>query len=177
MEIIDPRSPDDPFVAARYGDIQTWYITAGDRIHAVRGFSAAQCEAALCLPDLQKTVERAVRSRLRMLRVAAAVSSTHYAWSWRTGLIEIGPTPPADGIDGGGVIIFARGKPAALTRVIGTLARLGYDGRPLVPGVPEAENASTAITALIEWVDMCAKGNGAASRSGVVFGRQIPMEG
>jgi hypothetical protein len=176
MDTIRPRSPRDPFAAARYGDIQTWYITAEDRIRAVRGFSAAQCESALKLPELQKTVERAVRSRLRMLRVAAAVTTTHYAWCWRTGLIEIGPIPPADGIDEGGVIVFARGRAAALTRVIETLSRHGYDGRPLVPGVPEASTASAAVDALIEWVDMCAKGNGGDDRSGVVFGRQILVE-
>lgn len=55
----------NPFASVRYGDLQTYHVTVDDRIQAVRDFNAAQCRAALRLDDLQKTVERAVKARLR----------------------------------------------------------------------------------------------------------------
>jgi ParB family chromosome partitioning protein len=42
-------------------------ISAEDRIDAVRKFNAAECEAALVLPDLQKTVKTAIERRIREL--------------------------------------------------------------------------------------------------------------
>lgn len=58
----------NPFAATVYGSHQTYHVTADDRIAAVRHFTTReQCRAALVLPGLQKTVARAVRSRLRQL--------------------------------------------------------------------------------------------------------------
>lgn len=57
----------NPFAATRYGNLQTYHMTVDDRIRAVRDFNAAQCRAALRLNDLQKTVERAVKARLRQI--------------------------------------------------------------------------------------------------------------
>lgn len=57
----------NPFVATVYGSHQTYHVTVDDRIAAVRRFDRAQCQAALALPDLQKTVARAVHSRLRQI--------------------------------------------------------------------------------------------------------------
>jgi hypothetical protein len=59
---------DNPFKAKNYAGRQTYWITAVDRIARVREFDQAQCEAALRLDDLQRTVERAVRVRLRALQ-------------------------------------------------------------------------------------------------------------
>ena len=58
----------NPFAATVYGSHQTYHVTVDDRIAAVRRFTTReQCQAALALPDLQKTVARAVHSRLRQL--------------------------------------------------------------------------------------------------------------
>ena len=59
---------DNPFVGPRYGDIQTMVGGADDRIRMVRDFDRVQCEAALKVPNLQKTVRRAVLARLKKLR-------------------------------------------------------------------------------------------------------------
>jgi hypothetical protein len=58
---------EDPFKGKRYGDIQTYTVTAEDRIRMVKTFDRKQCEAALIVPNLQKTVERAVRARFRQI--------------------------------------------------------------------------------------------------------------
>lgn len=57
----------NPFAATVYNGHQTYHMTVDDRIAAVRRFTREQCQAALALPGLQKTVARAVRSRLRQL--------------------------------------------------------------------------------------------------------------
>ncbi|MCD6663482.1 MAG: hypothetical protein LT082_08790 [Comamonas sp.] len=57
----------NPFAATVYNGHQTYHITVEDRIAAVRRFTSEQCQAALALPNLQKTVARAVHSRLRQL--------------------------------------------------------------------------------------------------------------
>ncbi|MBN3833659.1 hypothetical protein [Burkholderia sp. Ac-20344] len=57
-----------PFLGPRYGDVQTEYCTADDRIRMVRDFDRVKCEAALEMPNLQKTVRRAVLARLKKLR-------------------------------------------------------------------------------------------------------------
>lgn len=43
------------------------YQSVSDRLARVRTFDRAQCEAALALPELQKTVAAAVRRRLKFL--------------------------------------------------------------------------------------------------------------
>ncbi len=69
-------TPPNPFTATRYGDKQFYYVTATDRIQAVSGFNRDQCTAALAMPELQKTVERALHRRLKLLdaKLQAAVA-------------------------------------------------------------------------------------------------------
>ncbi|MCY1215357.1 hypothetical protein D9M68_540850 [compost metagenome] len=62
----------NPFKANCYNGHQTYHVTTEDRIRAVKGFSRAQCLAALEVPGLQKTVERAVQARLRQLEAYEA---------------------------------------------------------------------------------------------------------
>lgn len=93
------------------------------------------------------------------------------AWCWANGVIEVGECLPEDGDNGGGVIHFATGPKSSLRQVVGTLARQGYSGQMLVPGVPEASTPKEAIKALIDWVDWAVKGNGQKHRHGVVFYR------
>lgn len=63
MSIATPH----PFLAATYEGRQFYDVVAEDRIRRVKHFDRAQCLAALALPDLQKTVARAVERRLRQL--------------------------------------------------------------------------------------------------------------
>ncbi|WP_418648854.1 hypothetical protein ACNQFN_11340 [Thauera butanivorans] len=58
---------DDPFKTGCYGGIECFAVTANDRINRVKTFDRAQCQTALAMGDLQKSVERAVRIRLRQL--------------------------------------------------------------------------------------------------------------
>lgn len=58
---------DNPFKAGIHAGTQTYYGTVEDRVNAVARFDCPQCDAALKLPGLQKTVEVAVRRRLRYL--------------------------------------------------------------------------------------------------------------
>lgn len=57
----------NPFLAATYEGGQFYDIVAEDRIRRVKHFDRAQCLAALALPDLQKTVTRAIERRLRQI--------------------------------------------------------------------------------------------------------------
>lgn len=45
-------------------------ITAEGRVRMAAGFNRADCDAALKLPDLQKTVRTALERRLRQLKRA-----------------------------------------------------------------------------------------------------------
>ncbi|ART47581.1 MULTISPECIES: hypothetical protein [Acidovorax] len=63
----------NPFKAGVHGGTQTYYGVAEDRIRAVAWFDRAQCEAALKLPGLQKTVAAAVQRRLRYFDKVATV--------------------------------------------------------------------------------------------------------
>lgn len=63
----------NPFKAAVHDGVQTYYGTADDRVRMVAMFDRAQCEAALQLPQLQKTVTTAVQQRLRYLDKVVAV--------------------------------------------------------------------------------------------------------
>ncbi|WP_427310512.1 hypothetical protein [Cupriavidus sp. H39] len=56
-----------PFKANCYNGHQTYPVTTEGRIRAVKGFSRAQCHAAVEVPGLQRTVERAVQVRMRQL--------------------------------------------------------------------------------------------------------------
>lgn len=55
----------NPFLAGVYDGVQTQKVSADDRVQAVKYFNRAQCEAALKVNGLQKTVEAAVQRRLR----------------------------------------------------------------------------------------------------------------
>lgn len=164
----------DPFATRILGQ-HCALVSAADRIDRVKKMTIDECEAALQIHghDMQKTVERAIERRMRVLRTDADSVSTHYAWCWADGLLEIGPQPPLPDDDGGGVIVVARGRKSALELVLGALARIGYDDALLVPGVPEASNRREAIDALGGWVDWCSAGNGRKDRKGVVFGRNL----
>lgn len=159
-----------PFAASVYGSHQTYHLTVDDRIAAVRNFDRAQCQAALALPDLQKTVARAVHARLRRLDRDAATQQV--AWCWASGLIEVGDALPTIDPDGNGPIQIARGPRAALLAQLNTLARHGKGaGRSqlLVPGVPEARTSRDAVDALSVWVLWCGAHD---SRDGVVWGKR-----
>lgn len=95
--------------------------------------------------------------------------SPQVAWCWSSGLIEIGDTLPENESDGSGAIHIAKGPKADLTAVLGVLARNGYCGQLLVPGVPEADTSEAKVVALNAWHAWCAKGNGRKSRHGVEF--------
>lgn len=57
----------NPFLMPSLGPgVQT--IDSAGRIMAVKNFNAAQCRAALKLPDLQATVRQAIERRLRKLK-------------------------------------------------------------------------------------------------------------
>jgi hypothetical protein len=63
MTTTDPN----PFFAWEYHGQKFYTCDADDRIKAVRSFSRAQCEVALQLAGLQKTVEQAIQRRLRRI--------------------------------------------------------------------------------------------------------------
>lgn len=146
----------DAFKGPSYGDRQTWHISSDDRIHAVRGFTREQCLDALTTEGLQKTVEQAIRRRLRQLERDAATQQV--AWCWGSGLIEIGDAMPPDSPDLGCAIEIARGPRTALLAQLNVLARHGKGasrGQLLVPGVPEARTTRDAFDALMSWVLWC----------------------
>lgn len=58
----------NPFMTGEYNGHLVGAISADDRLSMVRRFSMEQCQAALKLPDLQKTVEAAIHRRMRTLR-------------------------------------------------------------------------------------------------------------
>ncbi|GKS85571.1 hypothetical protein AVMA1855_15485 [Acidovorax sp. SUPP1855] len=65
----------NPFKAGVYGGVPTYHVTADDRLRLVSSFERAQCDAALLVPGLQKTVASAVHRRIRHLdRVATVVT-------------------------------------------------------------------------------------------------------
>lgn len=57
----------NPFHAGTYSGVSTYYTDAESRIDRVRAFTRAQCEAALKIEGLQKSVQAAVRRRLRQI--------------------------------------------------------------------------------------------------------------
>ncbi|WP_238913779.1 hypothetical protein [Achromobacter insolitus] len=92
------------------------------------------------------------------------------AWCWASGLIEIGSLAdlPADSVDGGGAIAIAWGPKYALRGFIEVVARHGYSGGLLVPGVPEATDQRSKGDALGKWLDWCS-GHRSAGRDGISF--------
>ncbi len=64
----------NPFWIYRWAGIDTFCQDAQSRIACVKDFPAAQCRAALRLPDLQKTVRLAIERRIRKLGKASVPS-------------------------------------------------------------------------------------------------------
>lgn len=62
--------PDNPFLTKLYGDRWLGPVTAAERVRMVASFDKLQCEAALQVPDLQKSVKVAIERRLRRLAKA-----------------------------------------------------------------------------------------------------------
>lgn len=60
-------SAPNPFLRPSPGYPNTQLMAGEDRIAAVREFDRDQCRAALEVPGLQKTVEKAIHARLRKL--------------------------------------------------------------------------------------------------------------
>lgn len=69
----------NPFKTGMYGGVDCFAVTVEDRVARVKKFDRAQCQAALALDDLQKSVERAIKSRLRMLDKDASTQSPNPA--------------------------------------------------------------------------------------------------
>ena len=63
----------NPFKAAVYAGTQTYHTVAEDRMRVASRFTREECEAALQLPGLQKTVAEAVRRRVRHLDKVSTV--------------------------------------------------------------------------------------------------------
>lgn len=61
----------NPFTASTFNGVTYFHVDAASRIHALKTFDLAQCEAGLKVPGLQKTVERALRSRINKLQKGA----------------------------------------------------------------------------------------------------------
>ena len=55
----------NPFKAGVHNGVQTYHCVAEDRMRAATWFDRAQCEEALKLPGLQKTVAAFIQRRLR----------------------------------------------------------------------------------------------------------------
>ncbi|MBW8034182.1 MAG: hypothetical protein FVQ79_00510 [Planctomycetes bacterium] len=58
---------ENPFVTGAYNGHLVGHIDVDSRIHTVREFNLDQCKRALNVPGLQRTVERAIKSRIRKL--------------------------------------------------------------------------------------------------------------
>ena len=57
----------NPFQSGHYGGVPTSHQSVEDRVRAVKTFTPEQCDAALQVEGLQKTVEKAVHARMRKL--------------------------------------------------------------------------------------------------------------
>lgn len=67
---MDKTNPAWPFAGPKYGDQQFYLINADCRILAVRRMTDCEAlKAPLAVPGLQKSVERAIRARLKKLGV------------------------------------------------------------------------------------------------------------
>ncbi|WP_285259213.1 hypothetical protein [Halopseudomonas bauzanensis] len=66
----------NPFYASTYNGRDFYHIAAADRLLSVQRFTLEQCQAALELPDLQKSVIAALERRIRKLEKEAACISS-----------------------------------------------------------------------------------------------------
>lgn len=62
--------PSNPFLNTNYNGRWMGPVTAEDRAAAAAQFTAEQCEAALLVPGLQKSVIAAIKRRQRQLAKA-----------------------------------------------------------------------------------------------------------
>lgn len=67
------RASLNPFSTGSFDGVEYSYTCAEDRIRAAKRFDLTECEAALKMPNLQKTVIAALRRRLQHLRKVATV--------------------------------------------------------------------------------------------------------
>ncbi|WJY16787.1 hypothetical protein PCO82_09245 [Pectobacteriaceae bacterium CE90] len=96
-----------------------------------------------------------------------------FAWCWASGLIEVGDALPTDKADGSGAIQIAMGPKCTLKSWLEVVARHGKGvsaGKLLVPGVPEAPDGDSALTALQAWLKWCAPRTPKRSDITVVYG-------
>ncbi len=78
------------------------------------------------------------------------------AYAWASGLIEF-TTPKRRKSVPCGALPIITGPSKAVRDVIECMARLSYQNKPLVPGVPEADNQTSACDALIAFTHECEK--------------------
>ncbi len=71
-----------------------------------------------------------------------------FAYSWRTGRVDFGPTVPE------GALEIARDYESRLRKNVTPACRLAYDNETLlVPGVPEADSDDEALDAILKFRD------------------------
>ena len=68
------------------------------------------------------------------------------AYAWESGLIEFGQRVP------NGALLIVDGPAKRVKHVVNVLARVGYEGGLLVPGVPEGETENAKLDALTAFV-------------------------
>ncbi|MBL4797200.1 MAG: hypothetical protein JKY50_07290 [Oleispira sp.] len=61
----------NPFEAGTFQGRQLYHTNGPDRVEQVRSFDLKECEAGLQVPGVQKTVQRALNSRIKKLKAAA----------------------------------------------------------------------------------------------------------
>lgn len=69
---------------------------------------------------------------------------------WASGLIEF--LDDGQRLPKGAIVICGGNSVEELREKVDTLARHGYDGSLLVPGVPEADTPDAALDALVKWM-------------------------
>jgi hypothetical protein len=65
------------------------------------------------------------------------------AYAWQSGLIEFGQRVPSE------AMLICEGRAKEVKHHVACLARIGYDGGLLVPGVPENDSENAKLDALI----------------------------
>jgi hypothetical protein len=60
----------NPFKAGTFQGRQLYHTNGPDRVEQARRFSLKECEAGLQVPGVQKTVEKALNSRVKKLKAS-----------------------------------------------------------------------------------------------------------
>jgi hypothetical protein len=60
----------NPFKAGTFQGRQLYHTNGPDRVEQVRRFGLKECEAGLQIPGVQKTVEKALNSRIKKLKAS-----------------------------------------------------------------------------------------------------------